>query len=235
MPILASRSLTAVSGTPIGFFASPGTHGGSGTLASPWDLPTAFAQTGSLVGGTTLWLRGGIYNDSNNYTPTISGTQGNPVIIRSFPGELAQLVGPSRNGTQVGVLDLETGHDRRVMDLRVYCSDPDRTSLGERISGIVLGLRDDAINNVIHDCGQGITGFFDGPSYIYGNLVFYNGSDNDWDTRSHNLYIHNVATSDATKKTLRHNVFFRASGFGNQLFASGTAGRRREFDLGHPR
>jgi hypothetical protein len=222
MPILASRGITVSSGAPVGFFASTtGSSSGDGSIGNPWDLPTAFAggHTHILQAGETCWVRGGIYNDSNNYVLSCSGTSGNPIIFRSYPGELAQIVGPSRNGTQVAVIDSESGHDRRFMDFEIYCSDTDRTSNGERIGGIDLGLRDDLINNIIHDCGQGVAGFFDGPCTIYGNIVYYNGSDNDWDTRSHNLYVHNASTF---VKLLRHNVFFRSSGFNTHLFASGT-------------
>lgn len=221
MPILASRSLTAISGTPVGFFASTtGSSLGDGSITNPWDLPTAFAggHTHTLVGGETCWIRAGTYNSSSNYDVTCTGVSGNPIIFRAYPGERAKVVGPSATGTQTGIIiGSNSGSDRRFQDLEVYCSDTNRTTDGERIAGIICGSRDDAINNVVHDCGQGITSFFDGPSIVRGNILYYNGTqDPAWNTRLHNLYLHN----STGLKIIRNNVILRASGFGLHGFAT---------------
>jgi len=101
--LLAIPNATASSGTTDGqgFFASPtGSPSGNGSQDSPWDLATALCggpNSASCGGdaaqvvqpGDTVWLRGGDYYGT--FSGKLSGAFGNPITVRSYPGEWAKL------------------------------------------------------------------------------------------------------------------------------------------------
>lgn len=73
------------------WYAAPdGKASGSGTRAAPWDLATALRGPG-VAPGDTIYLRGGTYR--GKYTSTLRGAAGNPVTVRSAPGEWAKIDG----------------------------------------------------------------------------------------------------------------------------------------------
>ena len=100
---LYTLSVTASIGTTGGqdFFASPtGLPSGNGSQDSPWDLETALCggpNSASCGGeavqvvqpGDTLWLRGGTYYGT--FSGRLSGALGNPITVKSYPGEWARL------------------------------------------------------------------------------------------------------------------------------------------------
>jgi len=81
-------------------FASP-TGTGDGSIDNPYSIVDAFD---SLVAGDVLFLRGGVYNDIPEESLRItgkSGTESQPIIIESYPGELAILDGNNRTPQDV--------------------------------------------------------------------------------------------------------------------------------------
>lgn len=104
-PVLFYANLNSAPPVPTcpgkSWYASP-SGAGSGTLASPFDLQTAFDSL-LILPGDTIWLRGGIYthlpqgvvtgNEGYIWRVTISGTLTAPITIRSYPGEKARLDG----------------------------------------------------------------------------------------------------------------------------------------------
>ncbi|MFN0279332.1 MAG: cohesin domain-containing protein [Pyrinomonadaceae bacterium] len=64
------------------YYASPtGTAGGNGTISNPWNLQTALFNSGIIVAGKTLCLRGGIYRGKFKSTLNGGGT------VRAAPDE----------------------------------------------------------------------------------------------------------------------------------------------------
>ena len=80
-------------------FASP-TGNGNGTIENPYSIVDAFS---SLVSGDVLFLRGGTYDipDIGLRVTNKSGTENNPIIIESYPGETAILDGKNRTPQDV--------------------------------------------------------------------------------------------------------------------------------------
>lgn len=72
------------------FYASPGSEDeGDGSLTSPWrSLSTAVEN---LRAGDTLFLRGGIYHESDIFLE-LEGRPDAKIVIRSYPGERATIV-----------------------------------------------------------------------------------------------------------------------------------------------
>jgi hypothetical protein len=64
--------------------------GGDGSVANPWPLRDALTKTSLIQPGDTLFLRGGIYRGPG-FQCSLSGTVGNYIVVRSYPGERAVL------------------------------------------------------------------------------------------------------------------------------------------------
>ncbi len=74
------------------FYVAPnGSKGGTGSLASPWDLQTALQQPAAVHPGDTIWLRGGRY--VGTFRSFLTGSPSSPIKVRQYPGERATLDG----------------------------------------------------------------------------------------------------------------------------------------------
>lgn len=87
----AYTGLVGSSATCDYYAATNGTSGGSGSAGSPWDLRTALNKTLLVTAGKTLCLKSGTY--IGRFTSNLEGANGNPVVIRSAPGEWAKIDG----------------------------------------------------------------------------------------------------------------------------------------------
>ena len=87
-------------------FASPAGNGNSCTLALPCSIETAIAQ---LSAGDVLFLRGGNYIILSHLNIIAQGNQANPIIIESYPGELAVLDGQNETAADVISGNFPTG------------------------------------------------------------------------------------------------------------------------------
>lgn len=67
------------------YAATNGTAGGSGSLASPWDLRTALAHPPAVQPGDTIWIRGGRY--SGPFTSRLQGSSAAPIVVRNYADE----------------------------------------------------------------------------------------------------------------------------------------------------
>ncbi len=57
-----------------------GTGSGTGTLANPWNLATAFAAPASVLPGDSIWLRGGTY--TGRFLSLLAGSSVSPIRVR---------------------------------------------------------------------------------------------------------------------------------------------------------
>jgi hypothetical protein len=111
------------------FAATDGQSGNSGTISSPWDLPSALQKTSSIQAGDTLYLRGGTYGCSS-MSCTLTGTSGSPIVVRPYTGERVVIDGTLFGATQksVTILALNCSYVR-FYDLEFMNSDPLRLVL----------------------------------------------------------------------------------------------------------
>lgn len=93
--MLALLPLIAGPATAAQYYAAPtGLPSGDGSIGNPWDLQTALnggAPTGTLDPGDTIWVRGGVYLAP--FTSHLRGAPGQPIVVRSYPGERVILDG----------------------------------------------------------------------------------------------------------------------------------------------
>src|SRR5258708_9794161 len=73
------------------YAATTGNSTNPGTLAAPWDLPTALTggyPSNSVQPGDTMWVRAGTYNRTDSsLQPTLVGTAQAPIIVRNYKGD----------------------------------------------------------------------------------------------------------------------------------------------------
>lgn len=77
----------------------------------PCSIQTAFSQ---LKAGDVLFLRGGEYTITASLIPAVSGTADNPIIIESYPAELAIL-----EGNYITSDDVNNNPDERTSGIRL--------------------------------------------------------------------------------------------------------------------
>jgi hypothetical protein len=205
---------------PTGWFAAPdGTPGGDGSLAAPWDLATALASPAALAPGSTLWLRGGTY--AGAFTSTLTGTAEAPIVVRSYPGELAVLDGA---GSPDVTLVLNGGY-AWYWGLEVTNSGGNHT-FGDRPNGLdVNGKFLKLINSYIHDGGGNFMyASMTEPDQdsegleLYGTLFYLQGVNPEYEgdrSHGHAIYSQNFQS----KKVLRENLVFNGFSWGIHCYA----------------
>lgn len=201
------RSLGAA---PAGWYASTtGSAGNAGTVGSPWDLATALAggSSGQVKPGDTIWLRSGTY--AGPVTSTLAGAVGNPIIVRSYPGEWAKIDGVAARDTNTFTVQ---GSDTWYWGFEVLNSNTDRvfgvpnTARGECF--YVTGPRTKFINLIVHDGSEGF-GLWDAGVDVecYGCLVYNNGSIDTNRGNGHGFYMQNTTGTKKITNCISCNNF----------------------------
>ena len=74
------------------YVSSTASPQGDGSIGNPWLLGAALANpNGGVAPGDTILLRGGLYK--GRFTSSLKGAPGNPIVVRSYPGEWARIDG----------------------------------------------------------------------------------------------------------------------------------------------
>lgn len=170
----------AAPSTPGGYFVSPtGSASGDGSIGRPWNLATALAHPAVVRAGDTLWLRGGTYR--GEFTSTLRGQAGRPVVVRQYPGERAIVDG----GLAI------RGPYSWFWGFEVMNSD-----LGALVTAVdVYGAGTKVINMIIHDAAGNGIGLWNGAddAEVYGNVLYNIGRAGSSAGRyAHGIYFQNV-------------------------------------------
>src|SRR5207248_9392556 len=149
----ASAQVTISPITGMAFYVSTtGSDSNPGTLSSPWR--TIQHAANSVQAGDTVYVRGGVYNESVNISVSGSATAG-PIAFQTFPGEQAIVDGtglvPSTSGTQ-GLINIanQSYSSFQCFEIRNYqTSSASAAPAGIWISG--SGSYIQVLNNLIHN------------------------------------------------------------------------------------
>src|SRR5437764_6208830 len=149
----ASAQVTISPITGMAFYVSTtGSDSNPGTLSSPWR--TIQHASNSVQAGDTVYVRGGVYNESVNISVSGSATAG-PIAFQTFPGEQAIVDGtglvPSTSGTQ-GLINIanQSYISFQGFEIRNYqTSSASAAPAGIWISG--SGSYIQVLNNLIHN------------------------------------------------------------------------------------
>jgi uncharacterized protein YraI len=188
------------------YVATNGSSTASGDMAHPWDIATGLAggyPANKVQPGDTVWIRGGTY--SGTYTITISGTNGNPIKFRAYPGERATIdVGQVTQNTAYG-LEVH-GNYIWLWGLEVFNSYTTRMGDQNNCGFKALGASETKfINCISHDNYENFTAQAGtGSIEIHGCLSYYNGCNAADRGHGHGLYTQN---STGTVKTITNNFF----------------------------
>jgi hypothetical protein len=147
----AQVTITAVIG--IAFYVSTtGSDSNPGTLSAPWR--TIQHASNSVLAGDTVFVRGGVYNESVNISVSGSAIAG-PITFQTFPGEQAIVDGtglvPSTSNPQ-GLFNITNQSYISIQgfEIRNYqTSNASATPAGIWVSG--SGSKIQLLNNVIHN------------------------------------------------------------------------------------
>lgn len=210
------------------YYAAPGgSPSGTGELSSPWDLQTALNQTSLLVGGRTLFLRGGTYSaPTNGYDSYIAGNAySSRVVIRNYPGEYPVLDGTGTGPSQTVLAVYGTWshfHGFEIMSSEVET----RTTLRPHL---IANYADFTYFSdlILHDGGVAVYSENTvGYVHFYGNIIYNNGWDDpepyDENSRGHGhgLYV----KSDVGGVVAHDNVIFNNFGYGIHAFSNSGSG-----------
>lgn len=189
-------------GTHTGYYvAATGTPGGTGADSAPWDLGTALAGArGRIQPGDTVWMRQGRYR--GNFETALTGTAGNHIIFRGYPGERATIDGSLR----------ADGAFLTFWGIEIMQSNP--------LASVEPVLRANTrngrfVNLVLHDAGvSGISFAKDRGEGVelYGSVIYNNGTHENID---HGIYAHNQTTAS---KAIVDNVLFNNYARGVQIY-----------------
>src|SRR3989440_169308 len=149
----ASAQITITPVTAIAVTVSTtATDSNPGTVTSPWR--TIQHASNSVQAGDTVYVRGGVYNESVNISVSGSATAG-PIAFQTFPGEQAIVDGtglvPSTSGAQ-GLINIanQSYISFQGFEIRNYqTSSASATPAGIWISG--SGSNIQVLNNLIHN------------------------------------------------------------------------------------
>src|SRR5438876_4393503 len=149
----ASAQVTITAAIGIAFYVSTtGSDSNPGTLSSPWRTIQHAAD--SVQGGDTVYVRGGVYNESVRISVSWSATAGS-ITLQTYPGEQAIIDGtglePSTSGPQ-GLINITSQSYISIQgfEIRNYqTSSASATPAGIWVSGSGSNIR--ILNNLIHN------------------------------------------------------------------------------------
>jgi hypothetical protein len=224
-------------GTHVGWYVTTGgTAGDSGTTGSPWDLQTALSGgNGKVRPGDTVWVRQGTYR--GQFVSVLSGTAGNLIVVRAYPGERATIDGLDGGPSRLETLTINGQYaiywGLEIMQSSTGRSDPNAgTGTPLRPTGVYVNNAHDVkfINLIVHDTGHGT--YTENGAYnveIYGWIIYNGGTESTTRSDGHGIYIKNAGTSGW--KIARDNVIFDQFGFGIHGYAeTGQALKNLVFD-----
>ncbi len=200
LQILSTPDPTTSAPTPTGYFADPDvSSGGDGSIGNPWSV--THALTTSIPAGSTIWIRAG--NVPGAILPTIDGASGNPIIVRSYPGEHVHFTGH--------MLTTDCTYTR-FMFLEIAATNP--ASDGS-IGAFVNSVGVEFVGCVVHDAGHTGIGAWDensGGRYI-DCIVYQNGTSTNLD---HGFYVN----SNSGTKLFDNCIVYNNLAYGFHLWSS---------------
>lgn len=211
------------------FYVAPtGSASGDGSLARPWDLPSALSHPKAVKPGDTIWIRGGTYGSGSTiFRSLLVGTEASPIVVRRYRDERAIVNG----WLQVGCCDRDPQPAKGAYvwfwGLEFASSITDRTGApagppkyGE--SKILDAIDTWApgskfIHNTIHDTRMGISMWKEAiGAEAYGNLIYFNGFQATDRAHGHGFYVQN----NTGVKSVIDNIVFDQFNHGMQFYGS---------------
>ncbi|MHC4713466.1 MAG: DNRLRE domain-containing protein [Planctomycetota bacterium] len=127
----STRPETSIPVTASEIYVAPGgSDGGAGTIGDPF--ATLGHALSVVTAGTTIYLRGGTYYDTE-VSPTVSGTASDPIVIRAYAAETPVLDGAEETLVDTAWTDLGGG-----VYSHAYTGDPRNVCLKRKSDDVVF-------------------------------------------------------------------------------------------------
>jgi hypothetical protein len=192
-----------------------------GTIDDPLTISDAMGYEW-IKPGHTVYLRGGVYNAQSSLTCTLQGTAEEPIIVRNYPGEIAQID---------AALLLSCPHTRWMSDdygLEVIGTCTTRFSeipgsaLPSDIAGhdsVSIAAEGVELINVrmINYTSSGVTWFGSYPGLIYGCHIIHVGWIGPDRWHGPGIYTHNDA---GVEKRIENTVILDSFRYGLQMYSA---------------
>jgi hypothetical protein len=210
---LLSGAGLALAQTGPQFYVSPyGTATGDGSAQRPWNLATALSHPASVVPGSTIWVREGVYR--GQFTSRLKGTASAPITVRAYPGERATIDRATLG--EMSTLDIRgpytiwwgleimNSNTRRVT--QTAGSHPDDLRRGDGVA--VYAARTKLINLIVHDNAEGVAFWTPAvDSEITGLITYNNGWYGPDRGHGHGIYIQNQTGTKLIRDVISFNNF----------------------------
>ena len=211
------------------FVAPNGSPDGDGSIANPWDLQTALDHPSVVQPGDVIWVRGGTYGRGGDevFNCYLAGSEGNPIIVRTYPGERAIINGAIW-------IHMGGGGWTTFWGLEIMNSDTDRLTteldgddIARKTGFVIRAPNTKFINNIVHDTRQGF-GFWREAvnSELYGNIIYNNGYSAPDRGHGHGIYAMNTSGTKIISENIGFNQF---GGYNIHIYDEREA--NRGFDL----
>ena len=206
------------------FYVSPsGSASGSGSIASPWDINTAFnTQASTVRPGDTVWLRGGTYGSggSTTFYSYLTGTAALPIYVRQYPAERATIngglgiVGNYAWYWGFEVANLNWSWPRTTSEAGSFPSGKP----ADAVFFIQGATGNKIINMIIHDGADGIADQQEATgTEEYGNLTYNNGWTAPDRGHGHGIYLQN---GSSIPKLITNNITYNSFDLGIQAYGT---------------
>lgn len=225
---------------PAGHFVSPTGGTGTGEVDDPWSFEHAITNPGgAILAGDTVWMRAGTHtrNGKGDIPVSFSGTSGNPITFRSYPGERATLDLHNTSaastadttfyirGNYLVFRDIEfTSKSTVGRYLHSTSPSPPWVAGGGVWRGGMTheGDYNQFIHCVFHDLRQGFFQFSNSGTVgaeIYGCIIYNNGWLGSNYGHGHGFYLQNDSNGEAAKRCITKDcVVFSNFGFSIQCY-----------------
>lgn len=219
--VLCVHVLRGSAGTPASssreFWVGPdGRSTNDGSRSSPWDWNSTCGQNpphhtpAAVQPGDTVWVLGGSYGRNGSYSNDchLTGTAAAPIIVRAVPGDRVTLwgsLGVFGNYTWYWGFEVANSYSRLT---HVCTSNPDGPNDGIHFyeADFYKATGNKLINNVVHDCADGIGDQQALETEDYGNIVYNNGWVSTCDrNHGHGMYLQN---NGSVVKLFAENIGF---------------------------
>jgi hypothetical protein len=209
---------------PSRFVSPTGSASGDGSQERPFDLASALSGKGQIAPGTTVWLRGGVYGGT--FRSDLQGTEQQPIVVRSFPGEHATIDSApatkpalSVYGSWTTYRDFEIRSSGWLRESAVQgASEPADLQRGPGVE--VHGPNTKFVNLVVHDLTDGFGLWSDAENAeAYGNIVYHNGWHSGNRNNGHGIYTQNKVG----KRLIAENIIFNQFAAGIHAYGTDSA------------
>src|SRR4030067_2031260 len=192
------------------YVATNGSDSSIGTITQPWKTVQKAANT--LAAGDTAYIRGGIYNEYNIKFAN-SGTSGNLITIKGYPGETAIIDGGFTTGTGgiTAVIFIDNNHYITLDGLTIKRGISANVRIGYDYNPTNITIKNCNISDFVANDNSGQIRIVHGGNIVIENNLVHGYQPYSGDT-SNSQNAAGVHIFYAGDLTIRNNTIYNTQG-----------------------